>query len=141
MSIYRHISDAKKAKELPVSLQCELLGVSESGYWAWARRAPSDRALYDAWLTERIRAIHEASKGRYGSPRVHAMLRREGVRVGEKRVARLMRAAGLQGAFRRRQKGCTTGVAGGRALRRTSSAASSGPTPRTGSGAWTSSRP
>ena len=82
MTIYRHISDAKKAKELSVSLQCELLGVSESGYWAWARRAPSDRALYDAWLTERIRAIHAASSGRYGSPRVHAMLARAGIRVG-----------------------------------------------------------
>jgi putative transposase len=68
--------------------------------------------LYDAWLTERIRAIHGASKGRYGSPRVHAMLRREGVRVGEKRVARVMRAAGLQGAFRRRRKGCTVPVEG-----------------------------
>ena len=45
MSIYRYISDAKKAKEHPVSLQCELLGVSESGYWAWVGRAPSDRAL------------------------------------------------------------------------------------------------
>jgi putative transposase len=112
VTVYRHISEAKKAKELPVSLQCELLGVSESGYWAWAKRAPSDRALHDAWLTERIKAIHAASKGRYGSPRVHAMLRRQGVRVGEKRVERLMRAAGLQGAFRRRRKGCTVGVEG-----------------------------
>jgi putative transposase len=112
VSIYRHISDAKQAKELSVSLQGELLGVSESGFWAWAKRAPSDRALYDAWLTERIRAINEASKGRYGSPRVHAMLRREGIRVGEKRVARLMRRAGIQGAYRRRKKGCTTGVPG-----------------------------
>ena len=112
MSIYRHISEAKRAKELSVSLQCELLDVSESGYWAWVGRAPSDRALYDAWLTERIRAIHAASKGRYGSPRVHAMLRREGVRVGEKRVARVMRQAGIQGAYRRRKKGCTSGVAG-----------------------------
>jgi putative transposase len=112
VSIYRHISEAKKAKELSVSLQCELLGVSESGYWAWLRRSPSDRALYDAWLTERIRAVHEASKGRYGSPRVHAVLRRQGIRVGEKRVARLMRSAGLQGAHRRRRKGCTVGVAG-----------------------------
>jgi putative transposase len=112
VSVYRHISEAKKAKELSVSLQCELLGVSESGYWAWDRRAPSDRALYDAWLTERIRAIHAASKGRYGSPRVHAMLRRHGIRVGEKRVARLMAVAGLQGAHRRRRKGCTTGVEG-----------------------------
>ena len=112
MSVYRHISDARKAKELPVSLQCEMLGVSESGYWAWCMRAPSDRELSDAWLTERIRTIHAASKGRYGSPRVHAMLRREGVWVGEKRVARLMRLAGMQGAHRRRRKGCTTGVEG-----------------------------
>jgi transposase InsO family protein len=48
----------------------------------------------------------------YGSPRVRAMLRRHGIRVGEKRVARLMRLAGLQGAYRRRRKGCTTGVDG-----------------------------
>jgi putative transposase len=112
VSIYRYISEAKKAKEHPVSLQCELLGVSESGYWAWVGRAPSDRALYDAWLLERIKVIHAASKGRYGSPRVQAMLRRHGIRVGEKRVARVMRAAGLHGAFRRRKKGCTTGVPG-----------------------------
>ena len=112
MSVYRYVLEAKRAKELPVSLQCELLGVSESGYWAWVRRAPSDRALHDAWLTERIRHVHAASKGRYGSPRVHAMLRREGIRVGEKRVERLMRAAGLQGAHRRRRKGCTVGAEG-----------------------------
>ena len=112
MTVYRHISEAKKAKGLVVSLQCELLGVSQSGYWAWAKRPPSDRALNDAWLTERIRAIHAASKGRYGSPRVHAMLRRQGIRVGEKRVARLMALAGLQGAHRRRRKGCTVAVQG-----------------------------
>ena len=91
---------------------CELLGVSESGYFAWSRRAPSDRVLTDAWLTERIRAVHAASGGRYGSPRVHAMLAREGIGVGRKRVERLMRAAGLQGAFRRRRKGCTVRVDG-----------------------------
>ena len=112
MSIYRHISEAKKAKELSVSLQCELLGVSESGYWAWCRRPPSDRALHDAWLTERIRQIHAASRGRYGSPRVQAMLRRHGIRVGEKRVARLMALAGLEGAYRRRRTGCTVPVDG-----------------------------
>ena len=112
MTIYRHISEAKKAKGLVVSLQCELLGASESGYWAWARRAPSDRALQDAWLTDRIRQIHAATSGRYGSPRVHAMLRRDGIRIGEKRVARLMALAGLQGAHRRRRKGCTVPVAG-----------------------------
>jgi putative transposase len=91
---------------------CELLEVSESGYWAWCKRAPSDRELGDAWLTEQIRRIHAASSGRYGSPRVHAMLAREGVHVGEKRVARLMALAGLQGAHRRRRKGCTIGVPG-----------------------------
>ena len=113
MTIYRHITEAKKAKGLVVSLQCELLGVSESGYWAWARRPPSDRALHDAWLTERIRQVHAASSGRYGSPRVHAMLGRAGIGVGEKRVARLMALAGLRGAHRRRRrKGCTTAVEG-----------------------------
>jgi putative transposase len=92
---------------------CELLGVSESGYWAWCKRPPSDRELGDAWLIERIRRIHAASGGRYGSPRVHAMLRREGIRVGEKRVARLMALAGFEGAHqRRRRKGCTIGVPG-----------------------------
>ena len=113
MTVYRHISEAKRAKGLSASLQCELLEVSESGYWAWMKRPPSDRELSDAWLTERIRAIHAASSGRYGSPRVHAVLRRQGIWVGEKRVARLMALAGLQGAHqRRRRKGCTTGVEG-----------------------------
>lgn len=85
MIVYRHIS-AKKATGHPVSLMCELLGVSESGYWAWSTRAPSDRALTDAWLTERIRKIHHDSRGTYGSPRVHAELARQGIGVGRKRV-------------------------------------------------------
>jgi putative transposase len=55
---------------------CELLEVSESGYWAWVKRPPSDRELGDAWLTEPIRRIHKAGGGWYGSPRVHAMLAR-----------------------------------------------------------------
>jgi transposase InsO family protein len=69
--------------------------------------------LHDAWLTERIRQVHAAGSGRYGSPRVHAMLGRGGICVGEKRVARLMALAGLQGAHRRRRRtGCTTAVEG-----------------------------
>ena len=107
MTVYRHIS-AKKATGHPVSLMCELLGVSESGYWAWTTRAPSDRALTDAWLTERIRRIHRESRGIYGSPRVHAELARQGIAVGRKRVERLMRAAGLEGAHRRRGRQGTT---------------------------------
>jgi HTH-like domain len=112
VTVYRHISAERAHCDLPVSLMCELLEVSESGYWAWCARPPSDRALHDAWLTERIRAIHGASGGRYGRPRVHAMLRREGIFVAEKRVERLMRLAGLQGAHRRRRKGCTVRVPG-----------------------------
>jgi putative transposase len=112
VSIYRHISAERAHCAHPVSLMCELLEVSESGYWAWLKRAPSDRELGDAWLLERIRQVHAASSGRYGSPRVQAMLRRDGIRVGEKRVARLMAVAGLEGAHQRRRKGCTVGVPG-----------------------------
>jgi putative transposase len=113
VTVYRHISAERAHCALPVSLMCELLDVSESGYWAWSRRAPSDRELSDAWLAERIRRIHADSGGTYGSPRVHAELRRQGIRVGRKRVERLMRAAGLEGAHqRRRRKGSTVRVPG-----------------------------
>ena len=95
-----------------VSMMCGLLEVSRSGYYGWAGRAPSDRELSDAWLTARIRVIHARSKGRYGSPRVHAQLAREDVGVGRKRVERLMRADGLEGAHRRRRRGTTVRVAG-----------------------------
>jgi putative transposase len=81
---------------------CRLLGVSSSGYYAWRRRPLSPRAQADARLIEQIRTIHERSRRTYGAPRVHAELRAEGVRVGRKRVARLMRAAGIAGVSRRK---------------------------------------
>ena len=87
---------------------CRTLGVSRSGYYAWRERAPSPRALEDAVLTERIRAIHSASDGNYGSPNIHAELRDEGTRVGRKRVARLMRRAHIRGVSRRRAFVVTT---------------------------------
>ena len=75
-----------------------LLGVSRSGFYDWERRAPSDRALSDAWLIERIREIWAVNRKVYGSPRIHADLRlKYGVRVGRKRVERLMREAGISG--------------------------------------------
>jgi putative transposase len=86
---------------------CRLLGVSRSGFHAWERRVPSQRSLHDAWLVERIRVIHARSRETYGSPRVHAELRRQGVRVGRKRAERLMRTVGISGSHRRR-KGKTT---------------------------------
>jgi putative transposase len=79
-----------------------MLQVSASGYYAWQGRPPAQRALDDAVLTERIRTIHAASDENYGSPNIHAELRDEGTRVGRKRVARLMRVAGLRGVSRRR---------------------------------------
>jgi len=88
--------------EYAVSRMCPLLGVSPSGYYAWAGRGPSARSLADAALTERIREVHEGSQGTYGVPRVHFELKVEGVRVGRKRVARLMKAAGLAGVSRRK---------------------------------------
>jgi putative transposase len=79
-----------------------LLGVSPSGYYAWASRPPSNRTLADERLLVEIRSIHQRSRGTYGAPRVHAELQAQGTRVSRKRVARLMREAGLEGASRRR---------------------------------------
>jgi putative transposase len=84
-----------------VATLCRVLEVSPSGYYAWQHRAPSARAQADAALTETIRAIHTRSRGTYGAPRVHAELAAQGVRVGRKRVARLLQAAGLAGVSRR----------------------------------------
>jgi putative transposase len=86
----------------PIAAMCRVLGVSSSGYYAWAKRAPSARAISDAALIERIGAIHAASHGTYGSPRVQAELAESGLRVSRKRIARLMKAASLAGVSRRR---------------------------------------
>ena len=87
----------------PIGAQCRLLGVSASGYYAWRKRPPSARRRADEALTARIRAIHTRSRGTYGVPRMHAELLDEGVQAGPKRVARLMRAAGLVGVSRRKR--------------------------------------
>jgi putative transposase len=86
----------------PVATMCRVLGVSPSGYHAWTRRTPSRRAREDSVLRDRIVAIHAAAHGTYGAPRIDAELAEEGIHVGRKRVARLMRAAGLAGVSRRR---------------------------------------
>ena len=92
----------------PVATMCRVLEVSTSGYYAWRERPPSERARKDIALTEQILTIHQDSYGTYGAPRVHAELHAQDVRVGCKRVARLMRRAGVQGVSRRR--GTTTTV-------------------------------
>jgi putative transposase len=91
-----------------VSTMCRVLGVSSSGYYAWRNRGPSCRWLADEVLTARIRQIHEESRRTYGVPRVHFELVEKGGHIGRKRVARLMKAAGLQGVSRR--KGIRTTV-------------------------------
>lgn len=95
--------DQEKAHHAASRL-CRVLGVPRASYYAWKGHRPSPRAVADAELTERIRRIHKASRGTYGAPRIHAELRLgEGVCTARKRVARLLRAAGLQGRHWRRR--------------------------------------
>jgi putative transposase len=82
---------------------CRTLGVTPSGYYAWCGREPSARTKSDAELTQKIQVIHDESRSTYGVPRVHAMLAADGIGVGKKRVARLMKAAGLEGVSRRKK--------------------------------------
>lgn len=96
--------EREKAHHAVVTL-CRVLGVSRSGYWAWRKRAPSSRARADAALSGQIATIHQTSRGACGArgaPRIHATLASAEIHCGRKRVARLMRRAGLQGAHRRR---------------------------------------
>jgi putative transposase len=88
----------------PVRMMCRLLSVSPAGFYAWCSRPPSARATQDAQLTRRIIQIHQESHKTYGSPRIHAELRLgHGIRVGKKRVARLMCTAGVRSIHRRRK--------------------------------------
>jgi putative transposase len=106
VSCYRLI-DQEKAHHT-VSRLARVLGVARAGYYAWTSRPASARMLADQALTDQIRQIHARSRGTYGAPRVHAELRLGlDVHVGRKRVARLMRAGGLQGCHRRRLRGLT----------------------------------
>jgi putative transposase len=102
VSAYYKLIEAEKASH-SVPLLCRVLGVSRSGYYAWKRRPPSERARFDAVLQEKIATIHRNSRATYGAPRVHAELRALGIRCAKKRVARLMRGAGLRGCLRGRR--------------------------------------
>jgi putative transposase len=86
----------------PIAVMCRVLDVSASGYYAWAKRPVSGRAVMDAALIGEIRAAHAASRGTYGAPRLHVDLADAGIHVSRKRVARLMRIAGLAGVSRRK---------------------------------------
>lgn len=101
MSRFRFVDDHRA--QYGVKRLCATVGVSRSGFYAWTRRAPSPRAVSDAELLPVIRDIHKKSRRTYGAPRVHGQLCRRGHHVGRKRVARLMRADGLQGVCTRKK--------------------------------------
>lgn len=96
MARYRFIRAEKVLGIWPVAIMCRVLGVCTSAFYAWAAD-PEKRGRHDATLRVRIRAIHRRSRGTYGMPRVHAVLKEEGQYVARKRVARLMREEGLCG--------------------------------------------
>ena len=110
MSVFRFIATRKA--EHSIKTLCRVLGVSRSGFHAWERRLPSSRELADAWLVERVREIHAESRQTYGARRVHAALRHRGVRVGRKRVERLMRLESLSGLVPKRYRRTTIRVPG-----------------------------
>jgi transposase InsO family protein len=99
--------EAEKTQQHNVKRACALLEVSRAAYYANRADSPSTRQLVDQELTEHIRQAHQRSKGRYGAPRIHAQLRRDGHRHGRKRIARLLRTAGLHGRTPRRCKRTT----------------------------------
>ena len=100
----RYLSINRHRGQYPVGMMCQALRVSRSGYYAWRKRPQSERSRRDRELTREIRRIHRESKGTYGSPRIVAELRSEGLHYGRRKIARLMRNAGLKGCPKRRYK-------------------------------------
>ena len=92
----------------PVAALCDVLSVSRSGFYAWVNRPPSARAGRRAELGDQVRAVHEQSRGTYGSPRVAAQLKAQGVKACENTVAKVMRAAGIRSKVVRRFRVRTT---------------------------------
>ncbi len=104
----KYIFIAAHVGEFSIRGMCRALGVQRSGYYAWQRRAPSNRAQANAVLLEKIQEELASSRQTYGSPRIHVCLRRKGVACGRHRVARLMRANGLRALPARKQHPLTT---------------------------------
>jgi len=95
--------DAEKANH-SIAMLCATLGVTRQGFYAWRKRPPCQRRITDAAYTAVIKRIHAESRGNYGAPRIHGELADDyNIRCGRKRVARLMRSAGIQGCHRRRK--------------------------------------
>ena len=101
------IDEAKEA--FPVHRMCQVLGVSQSGYFAWKHRAASNRQREDMVLLAHVRSAFAQSNGTYGSPRMTRELQDDGLAIGRRRTARLMRTNGLQARQKRRFKRTTDG--------------------------------
>ena len=104
--IFQLIEDTRQ--DFPVEVLCSALGVSKSGFHAWQSRPLSARAVEDGELLAEIREVHRESKGTYGSPRIHAVLRGHGRCVGKSRIERLMHAYVIRGAVAAKRKPRTT---------------------------------
>ena len=104
---------ATREVAFPVSTMCRVLGVTKSGFYAWTKRPKPARVKRDAQLAVTVAAVHKRSRHTYGSPRVHEELKARGIRVGRKRVERLMREGGLQGRRKRCFKRTTDSRHGG----------------------------
>ncbi|WP_216586828.1 IS3 family transposase [Streptomyces brasiliscabiei] len=96
--------EAEKRDGHNVKRACEPLEVSRTAFYARRTGRPGPQAVRHAELTGQITAVHAKSRGTYGAPRIHAVLKREGALCGRRRIARLMRAAGLEGRHRRRRR-------------------------------------
>jgi len=101
-----------ESAQWPVAVLCETLDVSRSGYYAWSHRPAAPKVAADAAIVGEIKAAHKAGRGAYGSPRVVRALRKNGRRIGENRVARLMRQEGIVGRKKKRFKKTTACVIG-----------------------------
>ena len=102
---YQFITEYRR--EYPIKTMCRVLEVSVSGYYAWSHRSPSERRKRDRQLSQQIEQVYRTHRQVYGSPRIHAVLKTQGVKCGRKRVARLMRQAGLSVKARRHRTNTT----------------------------------
>ena len=107
MSVYPFIEAENAGQHGNVAMACRLLEISRSAYYEWSEHVPSRRQLSDEELGEKIEQIYKASRCTYGAPRIAKALRRDGICVGKKRVARIMSQRGLAGRCKRRWKKTT----------------------------------
>jgi transposase InsO family protein len=104
----KHVFIRDHREEFDVSVMCDVLGVTDSGFYAWLKRPESARARRARELTEEIRVVHQENRRVYGSIKVQQALLRRGRKVNRKTVARLMQAAGIRAKVCRKFRVCTT---------------------------------